>query len=131
MVSAADSGGVLPVVEGTVADLAQELAVVAERSDMAPVDVLWVDPEVVGAELGQTLQHLIDLALPGDECVERLAPTNARFRHVIQSFFAKRTLGSTMVGRVARLLRGNPPNRLAEAARATAEWTSGAALLST
>ena len=44
----------------------------SQRSDMAPVDLLWLDPEVVGAEGGQPLQHRVDLALSGDEDVERL-----------------------------------------------------------
>ena len=67
------SGGVFALLQGAVADLTQELGVVAQRSDMASVDVLWVDPEVIGAEVGQPLRHRIDLGLPGHEGVERLA----------------------------------------------------------
>ena len=39
--------------------------------DMAPVDMLGVDPKVIGAEAGQPPQHRIDLAFSGDEGVER------------------------------------------------------------
>ena len=46
------SARVLTLPEGAVAGLAQELGVVSQHSDMPPVDVLWVDPEVVRTEGG-------------------------------------------------------------------------------
>src|SRR3954451_24879030 len=65
------SGGVFALLEGAVAQLVQELRVMGQRPDMAPVDVIRLDPDVVRAELGQAPQHRVDLQLSGDEGVER------------------------------------------------------------
>src|SRR5918996_3947054 len=68
----AASLGMLALLEGAVGDPLQQLGVVPEGADMAPVDLVGVVVEVIVAERLEPSKHRVDLGLLGDEGGERL-----------------------------------------------------------
>ena len=59
--------GALALVEGAVGGPLEQLGVVAERADMAPIDLVRAVVEVVVAERLEAAEHRVDLTFPGNE----------------------------------------------------------------
>lgn len=56
--------------EGAVGELMQEASVVVQEADVAPVNLVGVGLEMVGAKSLNQFQNCVDLELGGHECTK-------------------------------------------------------------
>ncbi len=69
-------------IESAVGDALEKLSVIGQRSNVAPVDIIWCDVEVVVAESPETFEHRIYLHLPGHKGLNGLGVVGGVHRNL-------------------------------------------------